>query len=138
MDKVKSHLNKIGGRPNRTFSTSNYDPSSSTAHKKRSRSISEMLESDSAPSASGHPHQLMYHGYMCVDDPRSNKEVISALRAVRGGMFNDKVVTLSHENGTLRVAEGSGDAILVCPLHSVALVRGREGVSEGGRLLLVL
>lgn len=61
-----------------------------------------------------------------MDDPRSSKEVLSALRAVRGGMFNNKRVSVSYGNGTLRVAEGTGDGILVCPLHSVGLVRRGE------------
>ena len=129
MDKVKSRFTKIG-RPVRTFSTSNYDPSS-PASKKRTKSMSssEFLDSDHTPSP---PHQLTYHGYMCVDDPKSNKDVLNALRTARGSLFKNMVVTLSHGQGTLRVAEGSGDAILVCPLHSVALVR-REGGQEGGK-----
>lgn len=126
MDKMKNRFTKIG-RSNRTFSTSNYE-SSPHFIKKRSRSISEILESDHTPSPG--LHQLVYHGYICVDDPRSNKDVVSALRAVRGGLFYDKLVSVSHENGTLRVAEGSGDeeGILVCPLHSIALVRKIDDV----------
>lgn len=123
MAKVKNRFTKFG-RTNRTFSTSNSDPAVSGAFKKRSRSISEILDSDHTPSSGllSACHQLTYHGYMCVDDPRSSKDVLNALRSVRGGLFNNKLVSLSFENGTLRVAEGSGDGILVCPLHSIALV----------------
>lgn len=110
--------------------------------KKRSRSISEILESDYTPSSSGQSlYLLTYHGYTCVDDPRSSKEVLSALRVVRGGMFNNKLVSVSHDNGTLRVAEGTGEGILVCPLHSVGLVRREEGgglkVRNGKRVGIV-
>ena len=126
MEKVKSRISKMG-RSTRTFSTSNYDPSSPNPMKKRSRSISEILDSDHAPS---HGYQLTYHGYMCVDDPRSSKEVLSALRAVRGGSFNSKLVTVTYHNGTLRVAEGDGEGILVCPLHAIGVVRERERERE--------
>ena len=120
MDKVKHRFTKIG----RTFSTSShFDPSAPNPIKKRSRSISEILESDHTPS-SGHtgPYLLTYHGYMCVEDPRSSKDVVHCLRAVRGSHFNDKLVSVSHSSGTLRVAEGTGEGILVCPLHSIGLV----------------
>ena len=126
---LKSRFTKI--RTNRTFSTSNHDPSSPNPVKKRSRSISEILDSDHTSSSPGHsPYLLTYHGYMCVDDPRSNKEVLSGLRAVRGGMFNNKLVSVTHHSGTLRVAEGTGEGILVCPLHSIGLV-SREGCGDG-------
>ena len=123
MDKVKNRLTKIS-RANRV---PNFDPASSSTSslKKRSHSISGVLESDHTPSSPVPPPQqlqLLYHGYMCVDDPRSNKEVLGALRAVREGSNTHSPHSISYGNGTLRVAEGDGDALLVCPLHSVALV----------------
>jgi len=137
MAKVRNRFTKLG----RALSTSHHE--SSTASKKRSRSISEILDSDQRslsdqPSlssmidgggglrggASGEESLvLVYHGYTVVDEPRFNKDVLQALRSIRTtGYSSSKHVTLSYSSKTLRVAEGAEEAILVCPLHAVGVV----------------
>ncbi len=135
MAKVKTRFNKIS----RALSTSNHE--SSTVFKKRSRSISEILDSDQPSlssvidgggqqfdssslscSVAGESMILLYKGYTCVEEPRSSKEVLLALRSIRTTNNSSKYVTLSYSNGTLRVAEGAQEAILACPLHSIGLV----------------
>lgn len=123
---MKSTFTKLG----RAFSTSQYDPSTSGS-KKRNRTASEILDSEHTHQTHAHPGGLnplgdflllVYHGYTLVEDPRSNKDVLAALRSIKEGSASSKHVSISYSNGTLRVAEGSGDGILVCPLHSVAMV----------------
>lgn len=78
---------------------------------------------DSEHTTPTFPHSLIYHGYMCVEDPRSSKEVLGALRAIRdGALTNNKPVNISLYNGTLRVSEGSGAGILECLIQSMAMV----------------
>ena len=129
MAKVKNRFTRLG----RALSTSHHEPNAAM-FKKRSRSISEILDSEQPSISSvldggqtrfGPPEEslvLIYHGYTCVDEPRSSKDVVLALRSIRTNYYSSKPVTLTYSNGTLRVAEGAGDGILVCPLHSIGLV----------------
>ena len=132
MAKVRNRFTKLG----RALSTSHHD-TSSTASKKRSRSISEILDSDQPSLSSiidggsgllggGASREeslvLVYHGYTVVDEPRFSRDVLLALRSIRTTGSSSKHVTLTYSNGTLRVAEGAEEAILACPLHSVGVV----------------
>ena len=61
-----------------------------------------------------------------MEEPRSSKSVVEALRSIRRDSLSSKHVSVSYGNGTLRVAEGTGEGILVCPLHSMATVSDRK------------
>lgn len=61
-----------------------------------------------------------------MDDPRSSKDVVNSLRTIRGSSFNHKLVSVTYDQGTLKVADGDGEGILVCPLHSIGVVSSSE------------
>ena len=87
--------------------------------KMRKRSASEIILT--LPRSHG-DQSLHYLGFSSIAEPRSTREIQAVIRNVCASNLTQKSVSLSYQDGLLRIIGSSGDNLLVCPLHFVAQV----------------
>ena len=105
----------------RRFSSTSLEVPYPGKHSKggRERSISELYE---APQVSRGPRaNLEYLGYTYIDDPKSVREIQSAIRTVKQtSLTHNHWVSLSLKSGTIKVVETTGETLITSSVTCIA------------------
>lgn len=104
----------------RRFSSASLDLPQPGKKSSRDRSVSELVESTESVRSVSHS-DLEYLGYTYVKDPRSLREIQTAIRTVKQTSLNrNHWVQLVVKSGMLSVHETNGEALIMSSVACIA------------------